>query len=751
MMQDTGKLFGRPTSRIDGVAKVTGAARYASDEPVINPAYGYFVTSSIARGRLGAFRLERAKAVRGVLDILTYENVGNETKPPRGPDGGPTTTTLETNQIWHDGQIIAVVVAETYEAAREAAHKVEVVYVPEQPSASFDSPGVESEPHKPQKGPDPKKGDAANAFAAAAVKFEARYSTPTQHHNAIELFTATCAWDGPKLTIYEPSQFMWGTKNSVATQLKIDPDQVRAISRYIGGAFGSKGPNPRTAWLAIAAKRVGRPVKLVPTRDQGFTIATYRAETRQHIKLGAGADGKLTSLFHEGWEITSRPSGYNVGGVESTARMYACPNIATAVNVVHADRNTPGYMRAPPETPYMFALESAMDELAYELKMDPIELRRVNDTQTDPVEGLPFSSRSLMQCFDQAAEKFGWANRNAQPGSMRDGEWLVGFGCATACYPSNMGPAAVRVSLTPDGKATVGLAGHEIGTGAYTVVAIATARSLGLNVDDVTVHMGDSDLPPIMIAGGSNNAASASNVVVKACEELRQRIAKAAVSAVDSPFHGTEADNLILSDGKLVDPGGRSELLAKAVSRAAHRLEAYAENIPEGLPPTAVADMSKGKPAMLGGASRKDVAAFAFGAHFVEVRVHSRTREIRVPRVVSAFAAGTIVNPKAAYSQFMGGAIWGLSSALFEHTEMDVNSARYINDNFADYLIPVNADVPSVEVIMVPEKDDRVNPLGIKGIGEIGIVGMNAAVANAVFHATGKRVRELPIRAEKLL
>jgi xanthine dehydrogenase YagR molybdenum-binding subunit len=751
MMQDKEKLFGRPTSRVDGVAKVTGAARYASDEPVANPAYGYFVTSTIARGRIGAFKLERAKAVRGVLDILTYENVANETKPPRGPDGGPTTTTLESNQVWHDGQIIAVVVAETYEAAREAANKVEVVYVEEQPSASFDSPGVESEPHKPQKGPDPKKGDAANAFAGAAVKFEARYSTPTQHHNAIELFTATCAWDGPKLTIYEPSQFMWGTKNSVATQLKVDPDQVRAVSRYIGGAFGSKGPNPRTAWVALAAKRVGRPVKLVPTRDQGFTIATYRAETRQHIKLGASADGKLISLFHEGWEVTSRPSGYNVGGVESTARMYACPHIATAVNVVHADRNTPGYMRAPPETPYMFALESAMDELAYALKMDPIELRRVNDTQTDPVDGLPFSSRSLMQCFDQAAAKFGWANRNAQPGSMRDGEWLVGFGCATACYPSNMGPAAVRVSLTPDGKAIVSLAGHEIGTGAYTVVAIATARSLGLKIDDVTVHMGDSDLPPIMIAGGSNNAASASNVVVKACDELRQRIAKAAVNAADSPFHGAEAETLALSDGKLVDSSGKSEPLARAVSRTGHRLEVYAENVPEGLPPTAIADMSKGKPAMLGGASRKDVAAFAFGAHFVEVRVHSRTREIRVPRVVSAFAAGTIVNPKAAHSQFMGGAIWGLSSALFEHTEMDANSARYINDNLADYLLPVNADTPSVEIIMVPENDDRVNPLGIKGIGEIGIVGMNAAVANAVFHATGKRVRELPIRAEKLL
>src|SRR3569833_435695 len=557
--------LGAPVRRIDGSAKVTGAARYASDEPVNNPAFAYLVTSAIARGSIQSFQLETARAVPGVIEILTHENIGKDFKKATGPDAGPTTETLESNRIWHDGQIIAIVLADTYEAAREAANRVQVTYQEETPSATFDSPGVQVAQAKPQKGSDPKKGSAAEAYASASVRVEARYSTPTQHHNPIELFTVTCAWDGDRLTIFEPSQFMAGTRASAVNQLDLKPENVRAISRYIGGAFGAKGPNPRTHWIARAARRIGRPVKLVPTRDQGFTISTYRAETRQVIKLAANRDGRLVSLSHEGSEVTSRPSSYNVSGVETTARMYACPNIHTAVSIVHADRNTPGFLRAPPETPYMFALESAMDELAHELRMDSIELRRINDTKVDTVDGKPYSSRSLLLCFDQAAARFGWRRRNSQPGTTREGDWLVGFGCATACYPSNLGPAAARVSITPDGKATVGIAGHEIGTGAYTVVAIIAARALGITPEEVTVHMGDSDLPPLMIAGGSNNAASASLVVAKACEEIRVRLATAATRAQDSTLRGTHADDLKLLDGKLTDQHGHEESLEAAI------------------------------------------------------------------------------------------------------------------------------------------------------------------------------------------
>ncbi|HET9865205.1 MAG TPA: xanthine dehydrogenase family protein molybdopterin-binding subunit [Steroidobacteraceae bacterium] len=752
-MNDPERLFAldRPEKRVDGVAKVTGAARYAADEPVANPAYAYAVTSSIAKGRITAFKLDAARAMPGVIEIFTYENLGTAlAQPPKGPDGGPTPTMLESPQVWHDGQIIAFVVADSYEAARGAAHLVQVDYAEEKPTSSFDDPGAQQEPSGTMGGENPKTGDAARAFAGAPVNVDAKYSTPTQHHNPIELFSTTCEWNGGKLTAYDPSQFMHGTRSTLAARVGVELEQVRAVSRYVGGAFGSKGPHPRSPWIAVIARRIGRPVRFVTTRRQAFTVNTYRAETRHHVQLGATRDGKLVSLRHEGFEVTSRPSKYKVGGTDATARMYACPNIATQVNIVHADRNTPGYMRAPPETPYMFALESAMDELAWQLELDPIELRRRNDAQQDPVDGRPYSSRSLMQCYDAAAREFGWSRRTPKPHSMQEGEWLIGYGCATACYPSNSGPAAARVALMPDGKASVQISGHEIGTGAYTVAAITASRALGLPIEAVGVTMGDSDLPPVVIAGGSSNAASVANVVVNACEKIRARVAQAASAAQDSPLRGLKPDSLALKDGALVNPSGKTEALEQALARVG-RVEVYEEWVPEGMPRKAMTELARGRVALLPGTGRKDVTAFAFGAHLVEVRVHEFTREIRVPRAVSAFAAGTIVNPLAAYSQYMGGAIWGISSALHEQTEIDRRVARYVNESLAEYLIPVNADVPDVRVILVPEQDTRVNPLGIKGIGEIGIVGMNAAVANAVFHATGKRIRDLPIRVEQLL
>lgn len=752
-MTDAASPLGRPRTRIDGRAKVTGRARYPSDEPVANPAHAVLITSAIARGRITGMDLGGALALPGVLDILTHENVGDQSKPPKQQSGGQTTTTLESDRVWHDGQIVGVVVAETYEIAREAAAKVRIAYAAEPPSASFGSPGVFEERREPGEHDDVAVGDAEAALARAEVVIDAWYGTPTQHHNPIELFTTTCAWDDGDLTIFEPSQFVYGLRGNVARQISIDPGRVRVVSTFVGGAFGSKGgATARTAWIAIAARRIGRPVKLVATRDQGFTIATYRAETRHHIRLGASRDGRLTALSHEGWEVTSRPSDYNVSGTETTARMYRCPNILTRVNIVHADRNTPGFMRAPPDTPYMFPLECAMDELAATLGLDPIALRRLNDTQTDPATGRAFSSRKLMACFDAGAERFGWSQRDPRPGAMREGDWLVGWGCASAAYPSNIAASTARVSLRPNGQARVQIAGHDIGTGAYTVAAIVAADRLGLAVEQVRVEMGDTLLPPAALASGSSHTASIAHAIGAACEALRDRIARAAVTSNEGALAGLPPDGLRFAGGRLVAPDGASEALADAVGRlSAGALEAYAENVPKGLPPEAPGKLYEGELPMSRGQKREDVTAYAFGAQFVEVRIHRRTCEIRVPRMVGAFAAGTIVNPMAAHSQYMGGMIWGLGAALLEKTEIDARAARYINDNLSEYHIAVNADVRKVEVVLVPEEDHDVNPLGIKGLGEIGIVGMNAAIANAVFHATGRRIRELPIRIEDLL
>ncbi|MGN6551877.1 MAG: xanthine dehydrogenase family protein molybdopterin-binding subunit [Pararhizobium sp.] len=743
-------VMGKPALRIDGAAKVTGRALYPSDEAVHNPAYAFLLTSFIARGRIRRFDLNEAKAVAGVLDILTHENVGDEAEPPEPPGG---ITTLESDRVWHDGQIIGVVLADTYEAAREAAFKVHVHYEKETPSATFDSSGTETEKRDDGEHEDYAVGEAEAAFASAEVRIDAEYGTPTQHHNPIELFTTTCAWQNGELTIWEPSQFVYGLRNSVAKQLGLEPGKVRVVSKFVGGAFGSKGGvTARTAWIAIAARRLGRPVKLVATRDQGFTIATYRAETRHHVQLGARRDGRLVAYRHESWEVTSRPSDYNVSGTESTARMYACPNIRTLVNLVHADRNTPGFMRAPPDMPYMFPLESAMDELALALEMDPIELRRKNEPDRDPITGLPFSSRHLMTCLDEGAEAFGWSKRDHRANAMHDGEWHIGYGCAAACYPSNIAATAARVRLRPEGNARVEIAGHDIGTGAYTVVAIVAAERLGLAVDRISVAMGDTVLPPASLAAGSSHTATVAHAVAKACDELRERMAHAATTTNDGPLAGRNPSALRLSDGRLTAPDGASEPLTAAVKRVTQgALEAYAENIPDGLPGKAIGALYQGQPPTLRGQKREDVTAFAYGAQFAEVRVHALTREIRVPRLLGAFASGTIVNPLTAHSQYMGGMIWGLSSALLEETEIDENAARYVNDNLSEYHVAVNADVCRVEVLHVPEDDDAVNPFGIKGIGEIGIVGVNAAIANAVPHAPGRRIRELPIRIEDLL
>lgn len=750
--------MGQPAPRYDAAAKVTGRATYGSDMPLDNPAYAFLVTSAIARGRINSFDLDDARRVRGVIDIVTHENAPKLKESKLFSNGGYAGTTiqpLKSADIAHDGEIIAVVVAESYEAAREAANRVKVSYSAATPSASFDSPGTTKAAAKGQNAQfkeDPQVGDFAKAFEEAEVKITASYDTPTQHHNPMELFSTSCAWMGDNLVIYEPSQYVYGLKNGVAEQLGIDADKVRVVNPYVGGGFGSRGSmTPRTAIIAGIAKRLNRPIKLVPTRAQGFTIATYRAETRHEIKLGAGRDGKLVALRHEGAEVSSRADPYCVGGTKTTTRLYACPNVDSLVSIVRADRNTPGFMRSPPEVPYLFALESAMDELAVKLNMDPIELRRVNDTTNEPIGGKPYTSRSLMACFDEAAKAFGWGQRSAAPKSMSDGDWLIGYGCAAICYPTQMGPAAARVRLQRDGRTRVEIAGHEIGTGAYTILAQTAAERLGVPLEKVAVFIGDSDLPPGPVAGGSNSTASTCSAVMMVCDQIRQRLFKAVMPGDTLTDKAKETIGLSQAPTTQAARSDRPLDIEKAFDAlGAGVVEEYGEWKPEGAPLDSFKAMHSGHVRLVGGAAMKDKIAYAFGAEFVEVRVNRYTHEIRAPRLVGAFAAGRIMNPRTARSQLMGGMIWGMSSALLEATEIDERTARYVNDNFADYLVPVNADVPGVEVILLSEQDDHINPAGAKGLGELANVGTNAAICNAIYHATGQRIRKLPVRLENI-
>ncbi|MBV9259835.1 MAG: xanthine dehydrogenase family protein molybdopterin-binding subunit [Pseudolabrys sp.] len=730
--------MGQPEPRLEARLKVTGEARYASDMPVHNPAFAFLVTSPIAKGAITGIDDKDARTVPGVLGIFTHENTAELKKLSWSQGGGGPTTSIQDlgPKIQHDGQIVAMTVADTFEAAREAAYKLKISYQEEIPSATFDSPGVTQTDAKK---PTPKAGNAEAAFNDAPVKLEVAYSTPTQHHNPIELFTTTASWDGDQLTVYEPSQFMYGLKNKTAARLGIKPDKVHAVSPFVGGAFGSKSQQtPRTGLVALAARTLNRPVKLVPTRDQGFTIATYRAETRHAIKIGAAENGKIASFQHDGWEVTSRPDNYSVAGVEDSARMYGFGAVKTAVTTVHADRNTPGFMRSPPVVPYIYALESALDELAVKLKMDPIELRRVNDSNKDAT-GKEWSSRSLMKCYDQAAEAFGWSRRSAEPGSMRDGNWLIGWGCASAFYPTHIGAATARVKFNADGHARVEVAAHEIGTGVMTVVGQTAAERLGIPLDRVEVVVGDSNYPPVPVAGGSNQTASCCSVVMKACDAIMAKLGGANIK-------------------ETVGSGPVKDVAASFSKLGVSTVEEYAEFVPDVVKPNAVTSLVddpikklyEGSPS-LGGGSHGEKLMYAMGAEFIEVRVHALTGEIRVPRIVGAFAAGRIMNTRTARSQYMGAMIWGVSSALHEATDIDKRNARYVNDNLADYMIPVNADIQQLEVILVPEQDNFINPVGVKGIGELGNVGTAAAVTNAVYHATGVRIRELPVRLEKLL
>ncbi len=749
-------MIGSAPLRIDGLAKVTGTAKYGADQPAPGAAYAWLTTSPIAAGKLLSIDQTAARSMPGVLEVLTFENVGKAVKPGKTlPEGGynsHSVAPLSANRIWFGGQITAVVVAESLVEAQAAAAALVFRFRPKHATATFSSPGTKEKKAEAPGETELAAGDLAAGFRAAVATVDAWYETPAQHHQPLELFQATCAWDGDQLTVWESCQNTRGFQYGIAAALRLKPAQVRVISPFIGGAFGSRGElGPHTPLIALAAKRLGRPVKLVADRRQGATLRTFRAETKHHLKLGADAQGRLTALDHESWELTSRTEAFAVAGSDATARLYACPNVRTKVIAVEADRQSPGFMRAPPETPYLFAMESAMDELAYKLGVDPLDLRRRNDTMVETVTNKPYTSRSLVQCIDKGAELFGWPRRTPAPRSMATVTELVGWGYASAFYPTQMGPAECTLTLTPALRAKVEVGTHEIGTGIRTVIAQTAAEMLGLSLEAVEVVIGDSRLPAAPLSAGSNTTASVCSAVALACEHLRHRIARAAIEQ-DTPFHGLANESLQLRDGQMI-ADGIAESLGVAVKRLGRgkAVVQKAANSPHGsLPFLSSALVRRGKPILLGGANLKDRMQFAHGAHFVEVRIDRATGQIRVPRMVGVFAGGRIMNRRTAWAQLNGGQIWGMSSALHEATELDAKSAMLVNTDFAEYHVPVCADIGEIETVMLDEVDTLVNPLGIKGIGELGVTGVNAAIANAVFHASGVRLRKLPIRAGDL-
>ncbi len=732
-------------TRYEAPLKVSGQTRYAADFMPAGMLQGALAVSGVATGRITAIDIAAAQAEPGVIAVYTHETLPKFKPPKAFGAGGPGTASfspMTSAEIKYAGQPIAYVVADSAAAARRGAALVKATIAPSASRIHMDA--GQSELAKGE-GMAVDKGDLQAGLRGAAAVVDQTYTTPFEHHNAMELFATTAHWQGERVTVWMPSQSVTTAQAGVVAAFGVAPTAVEVISPFVGGAFGSKAGLPPYALLTIAAARgVGAPVRLMCTRRDMYTVATFRPESSQKFRLAASRDGKLTAFEHIEIAQTSRFDDVVNPGTHMTRAMYACPNIHTEQRIARSDTNSGGFMRAPNEMQTFFGLESAMDELAIALKMDPVELRRVNDTKNHPVMGVPFSSRSLMACYDDAAKSFGWKQRSVAPRSMVDGDWLVGYGCATSTYPTSVAPSSARIKMGGNGTASVALAAHDVGTGAYTIMGQIAAARLGLPLDAVAVAMGDSSLPVAPISGGSVTSASAGSAVHVACLALGAEVARQLSAAKDNPLSGVDASKVRLDNGMLISADGKRMALVdavKATPRGQVEVEgnyAHPELTPEALKKTYMGGFG------VAGPVTKTHAMFAFGAQFVEVRINRWTHEIRVPRIHGAFAAGKILNRKTAHSQLMGGMIWGIGSALHEHTLTDLKRARFLNTDIAEYLVPVNADIGEVKVSMLDEQDDFVNPLGVKGIGELGIVGTAAAIGNAIHHATGKRLRKLP-------
>jgi xanthine dehydrogenase YagR molybdenum-binding subunit len=699
--------IGRPTTRVDGPAKVTGAARYAAELDVHDLAHAALVLSTVPRGRIAALETRAAEKASGVRAVITHLNaprlpyVPFDERPEVDPSAGSQLEVFQGPEVLFSGQPIAVVVADTLEQARHAAALVRATYTADDPATTFEA----RRGRRPEEqSADTRRGAAVKELGQAPVKVDAVYVHPREHHNAIEPHATVAAWEGERLTLHDKTQWVRNDRAEIAHVFGIPEANVRVISPFVGGAFGSAlRAWPHVTIAALAARLIGRPVRLELSRRELYTSVGFRPHTEQRVALGALRDGRLTALIHEASAQTSTYEEHTEETVSPSRVTYACPNVLTRYRLVDMNTNTPTHMRAPGVATGLFALECAMDELAVALGIDPVELRLQNHAERDPQDNRPWSSKELRACYAAAAERFGWTRRSREPRSMRAGAWLIGYGMATAVYPAYRAGASAEATVFADGSAVVRSAASDMGPGTYTSMTQVAADALDVPLERVRFELGDSALPDAPTHGGSMTMASVGCAVQAACASLRAKLG--------------------VADGRSYAEALRDH--------GVDRMSATAEVEP--------------------GDEAEKFSAWAFGAVFAEVRVDADLGMIRVPRIVGAYDAGRIVNPVTARSQCLGGMVGGLGMALLEQAEWDPRFGRVMNANLAEYLVPVNADVNGLDVVFVPGDDRRFNPLGVKGLAEIGLCGVAPAIANAVYHATGVRVRRLPITLEALL
>ena len=733
---------GQPITRAEGRQKVTGAARYTADVVLPQAVHAYIVHSTIANGRTVSIDTRTAQRSPGVLAVFTYQNFP-PTKPTPSPwshlhPHGQGYLPLKDDKLHYAGQPIALVVATTLDQAMYAGSLIAVEYE-SVPAVVFNAESAKTAYDPPQFlwPVSSSVGDAAKAVADSAVKVVRTYSTPDRHHNQMEPHATTAVWDEDgNLTLFETTQHVFGTRELVSIVLDMPIEKINVVSQFLGGGFGGKGYVwPHTLLAAQAARVVKRPVRVQVTRAQMYSMVGHQAASIQHVALGADKGGKLSGIRHESITPSSVFDKYIEYAALGTRSMWnASGGIWTNHKIVHTNRNTPTAMRSPHEALGQFAMESAMDELAYETGVDPVALRLINDTSIDPHSGRPFSTRGLRNCIIEGGKRFGWDQRSPQPRSMRDGRYLVGQGMAGAIYTHWRWPAKARVTLQGDGYALVEAGMHDIGTGTYTVMRQVAADELGLPVEKVIVRLGNTKLPYSNPAIGSATMANAGAAVQLAAAAARNKAIGLAVGGKNAPFAGKNAKEVVAADGMLALAGSGHKVAYQALMRA------------------------NGMPSIIGDGDYAPVAEsdgpkaiFSFAAVYAEVHVDEELGLVRVKRIVGAYDAGRIINPRTARSQAIGGITWGVGQALLEQSEMDPNTGRTVHRNYSGYLVPSNADIPYLDVIFAGEFDAEASPLGSKGLGELTAVSVSPAIVNAVYHATGKRIRDLPVTIEKVL